>query len=206
MSLKQKYKVIRKVKEHHKKKRKELKKAGGKEKRPKDPGLPQQWPFKEDLIKEFAFKRAQILAEEKRKKEEKKARRQVRDSVLRDAACHSLAATRCLCIRCPVSALSLKHAGTRAPTLFVVIWVAVAATRGRARALLCLSELRVVAYTISDCLDVLVLCRRQGLVRASPRQRQQSSSLRQPPSRKTTKHANAHASLRTSSQTQVCAP
>jgi hypothetical protein len=76
-TLRAKYKVIRKVKEHHRKKRKELKKQGGKPKAPKDPGLPAQWPFKEDLIKEFAFKRAQILADEKRKKEEKKARRLV---------------------------------------------------------------------------------------------------------------------------------
>jgi nuclear GTP-binding protein len=42
-----------------------------------DPGLPSQWPFKEELVKEFAFKRAQILADEKRKKDEKKARRMV---------------------------------------------------------------------------------------------------------------------------------
>lgn len=75
VSLKQKYKVKKKIKEHHKKKKKELKKAGGKVKGPKDPGLPSQWPFKEELIKEFAFKRAQILADEKMKKEQRKARR-----------------------------------------------------------------------------------------------------------------------------------
>ncbi len=88
-TLRQKYKVIRKVKEHQRKKRKELKKSGVKPKSPKDPGLPSQWPFKEELIKEFAFKRAQILAAEKRKKEEKKARRLVRlcDSVQRAARC-----------------------------------------------------------------------------------------------------------------------
>ena len=41
-TLKQKYKVIRKVKEHHKKKRKEenrLKRLGIKKKGPKDPGI-----------------------------------------------------------------------------------------------------------------------------------------------------------------------
>jgi hypothetical protein len=43
--------VIRKVKEHHAKKRKELKKAGGKTKAPKDPGLPSQWPFKVQTCK-----------------------------------------------------------------------------------------------------------------------------------------------------------
>ncbi|KAJ9530208.1 hypothetical protein QJQ45_023474 [Haematococcus lacustris] len=78
MSLKQKYKVIRKVKDHHRKKKKELKelkKKGIKPKEPKDPGLPGQWPFKEELIKDFAWQRANILAAEKRKKEERKARR-----------------------------------------------------------------------------------------------------------------------------------
>ena len=78
VGLKQKYKVIKKVKEAKRKERKKAKKLGIKPKGPKDPGLPSAWPFKEELIKEFAFKQAQILAEEKRKKEEKKARRQVR--------------------------------------------------------------------------------------------------------------------------------
>ena len=69
--------VKKKIKEHHKKKRREInanKKKGIKEKGPKDPGLPSQWPFKDELIKEFAFKRAQILASEKLKKEQRKAR------------------------------------------------------------------------------------------------------------------------------------
>ena len=75
MSLKQKYKIIKKVKDHHRKKKKEMKKKGIKPKGPKDPGLPSQWPFKEELVKDFAWQRAKILADEKRKKEEKKARR-----------------------------------------------------------------------------------------------------------------------------------
>jgi hypothetical protein len=70
--------VIRKVKEHGKKKKKEMKKLGIKEKAPKDPGLPSQWPFKEELIKEFQFKKDQILADEKRRKEERKRARLVR--------------------------------------------------------------------------------------------------------------------------------
>lgn len=81
LTLHQKYKVQKKVKQHHQKKRKEAKanaRKGIKAPKPKDPGLPSQWPFKEELVKEFAWKRAQILAEEKRKREERKARRQVR--------------------------------------------------------------------------------------------------------------------------------
>lgn len=80
MTLKQKYKILRKVKEHHRKKRKEERKAaknGTKKKKViKDPGLPSQWPYKEELVKEFAFLKAQALADEKRKKEERKAARQ----------------------------------------------------------------------------------------------------------------------------------
>lgn len=44
--------VKKKIKEHHKKKRREVnanKKKGIKEKGPKDPGLPSQWPFKEEV-------------------------------------------------------------------------------------------------------------------------------------------------------------
>lgn len=75
MTLRQKHKILRKVKQHHKKLRKEERKKGPK--KVKDPGLPSQWPYKEELIKEFAFKRAQILADEKRRKEERKAAAQV---------------------------------------------------------------------------------------------------------------------------------
>lgn len=70
--------VIKKVREHHRKKRKELKKLGKRAPKEKDPGIPAQWPFKEELIKELAWKRQQILLEEKAKKEERRKARQVR--------------------------------------------------------------------------------------------------------------------------------
>lgn len=58
-TLKQKYKVIRKVKEHHKKKRKEearLKKLGIKPKKPKEiGGVPANYPYRDELIKEMKF-------------------------------------------------------------------------------------------------------------------------------------------------------
>jgi nuclear GTP-binding protein len=72
MSLKQKYKVIRKVKEHHKKKAKLDKKLGRKPKAPKDPGIPSQWPFRDDLLKELEWEKQRALAEQKRKKEERR--------------------------------------------------------------------------------------------------------------------------------------
>eukprot|EP00983_Pelagomonas_calceolata_P075181 1152880-Pelagomonas_calceolata.AAC.6 len=48
------------------------------------------WPFKEELVKEFAWKRAQILADEKRKKDEKKARRMVRSEAFDEWHGHGL--------------------------------------------------------------------------------------------------------------------
>jgi nuclear GTP-binding protein len=72
MSLKQKYKVIKKVKEHHKKQAKVAKKSGRKPKGPKDPGIPSQWPFKQELLKELEWEKQRALAEQKRKKEERR--------------------------------------------------------------------------------------------------------------------------------------
>jgi hypothetical protein len=77
-TLKQKYKVIKKVKEHHKKKAKELRKqvkAGRKPKAPRDPGIPSQWPFKQELVKELEWQKQRILATEKQKKAERRAAR-----------------------------------------------------------------------------------------------------------------------------------
>lgn len=67
--------MIKKVREHHRKKRKELKKLGKHAPKEKDPGIPSQWPFKEELVKELAWKRQQILMEERLKKEERRAAR-----------------------------------------------------------------------------------------------------------------------------------
>jgi L-cysteine desulfidase len=74
-TLKQKYKVIKKVKEHGRKLRKEARKSGKKQKAPADPGLPKQWPFKQELIAELDEKRRLILEAEAAKKAERKAAR-----------------------------------------------------------------------------------------------------------------------------------
>ncbi|CAN4101303.1 unnamed protein product [Withania somnifera] len=60
VSLKQKHKIIRKVKEHQKKKAKEAKKLGinKKTKVEKDPRIPNDWPFKEQELKAFEARRA----------------------------------------------------------------------------------------------------------------------------------------------------
>lgn len=74
-TLKQKYKVIKKVKEHGRKLRKEARKSGKKKKAPADPGLPKQWPFKQELIAELEEKRRLILEAEAAKKAERKRAR-----------------------------------------------------------------------------------------------------------------------------------
>ncbi|XP_059626145.1 guanine nucleotide-binding protein-like NSN1 [Cornus florida] len=80
VSLKQKYKVIRKVKEHHKKKAKEAKKLGlnRKSKVEKDPGIPNDWPFKEQELKALEARRARVLEELEQKKAARKERAQKR--------------------------------------------------------------------------------------------------------------------------------
>ncbi|KAF5745964.1 guanine nucleotide-binding protein-like NSN1 [Tripterygium wilfordii] len=76
VSLKKKYKVIKKVKEHHKKKAKEAKKLGLNHKRKveKDPGIPNDWPFKEQELKALEERRARAVEELEQKKAARKER------------------------------------------------------------------------------------------------------------------------------------
>ncbi|OVA01589.1 GTP binding domain [Macleaya cordata] len=80
VSLKKKYKIIRKVKEHHKKKAKEAKKLGPnhKSKVEKDPGIPNDWPFKEQELKALEARRARAIEELEQKKVARKERAQKR--------------------------------------------------------------------------------------------------------------------------------
>ncbi|KAJ9169737.1 hypothetical protein P3X46_017894 [Hevea brasiliensis] len=78
--LRQKYKVLRKVRQHHKKKAKEAKKLGlnKKSKVEKDPGIPNDWPFKEQELKALEARRARALEELEQKKAARKERAQKR--------------------------------------------------------------------------------------------------------------------------------
>lgn len=78
--LKKKHKIIRKVKEHHKKKAKEAKKLGlnKKQKVEKDPGIPNDWPFKEEELKALEARRARAMEELEQKKAARKERAQKR--------------------------------------------------------------------------------------------------------------------------------
>ncbi|KAL0383710.1 UNVERIFIED_CONTAM: Guanine nucleotide-binding protein-like NSN1 [Sesamum calycinum] len=74
--LRKKYKIIRKVKEHHKKKAKEAKKLGfdKKPKVEKDPGIPNDWPFKEQELKALEARRQRAIQELEEKKAARKER------------------------------------------------------------------------------------------------------------------------------------
>lgn len=76
VTLKQKHKIIRKVKEHHKKKAKEAKKLGlnKRKKVEKDPGIPNEWPFKEQELKALEARRARAIEELEQKKAARKER------------------------------------------------------------------------------------------------------------------------------------
>lgn len=71
-TLKHKYKVVKKVKEHHKKLRKQAKKNGTLRKEPKDPGIPNAWPFKEELLQglQASKERAKLRMKEMRERVE----------------------------------------------------------------------------------------------------------------------------------------
>ncbi|GAM21271.1 hypothetical protein SAMD00019534_044460 [Acytostelium subglobosum LB1] len=72
-SLHKKYKIQRKVNEHHRKLRKAQKLAPSVNKTKKDPGVPNLYPFKEDLLNRIAQQKELIAAEKKAKKEQRRA-------------------------------------------------------------------------------------------------------------------------------------
>eukprot|EP00250_Pteridium_aquilinum_P014660 c22126_g1_i1 orf=370-2133(-) len=77
--LRKKYKILKKVKEHHKKKAKEAKKLGNRKKPvEKDPGIPNAWPFKEQELQALEARRARALEEIELKKQAKKERAEKR--------------------------------------------------------------------------------------------------------------------------------
>eukprot|EP00898_Chlorokybus_atmophyticus_P006332 jgi/Chlat1/66/Chrsp1S08772 len=85
--LRKKYKILKKVKEHHKKKAKEEKKkqkagaasgSGGKRKAgQKDPGIPAQWPFREQELANLEARKQRLEAEAEAKKVARAEKRKI---------------------------------------------------------------------------------------------------------------------------------
>lgn len=118
MSLHKKYKIARKVREHKRQERKAEKL--GQHKKKKDPGIPNNWPFKEELLVQVEQARlaeidAQRQAQHQRKEDKKKAKMLAKLQRRNDVA--------------PVTPLSvemqakkdLKHAVQTADVVFVVL-------------------------------------------------------------------------------------
>ena len=82
MSCRKKYKIQRKVREHNRKVRKE-EKLNANKKRSKDPGIPNMYPFKEQLLKQIQEKKEKD-EEEKAKRKEQKVKQASRKRKLQD--------------------------------------------------------------------------------------------------------------------------
>lgn len=70
MTAHKKYKIQRKIREHLRKQRKEAKLSGKTKKHKKDPGVPNLFPFKEEILKQ---------AEDKKRRQEEDKERRKRD-------------------------------------------------------------------------------------------------------------------------------
>jgi nuclear GTP-binding protein len=77
VSLKDKYKVAKKVRDHHKKQRKEARKHPHRKAMRKDPGIPNLWPFKEDMLRQIEA-RAEKAEQQKLQQKERRQKEVVR--------------------------------------------------------------------------------------------------------------------------------
>ncbi|KAI0366432.1 P-loop containing nucleoside triphosphate hydrolase protein [Pilatotrama ljubarskyi] len=72
-TLAQRARVRKKVQEAHRKQRREVRKNPPKKSKPKDPGIPNAFPYKDQILAEVAEQRRIAAEEKQRRKEEKKA-------------------------------------------------------------------------------------------------------------------------------------
>ncbi|TKS70837.1 Guanine nucleotide-binding protein-like 3 [Collichthys lucidus] len=86
LSCSKRYKIQKKVREHHKKLRKEAKKKGVSKRVKKDPGVPSSAPFKEEVLREAEQRRLQIEEEKQKKLQAKKEERAQKRKREREAA------------------------------------------------------------------------------------------------------------------------
>lgn len=88
VKLKDKFKVIRKVKEHNRKQRKQAK-QNSKQKPSvlRDPGIPANFPYREQVVKELQFEHQRILAQAAARKQGAKRKRQAEVVVRKPLQC-----------------------------------------------------------------------------------------------------------------------
>ncbi|KAI0676739.1 hypothetical protein C8Q78DRAFT_1073527 [Trametes maxima] len=74
-TLAQRAKIKKKVQESHRKHKRDAKRNPPKKSKPKDPGIPNAFPYKDQILAEVAEQRRQAAEEKQRRKDEKKAAR-----------------------------------------------------------------------------------------------------------------------------------
>jgi len=119
LSLHKKYKIARKVREH---KRQERKSDRLNHKKKKDPGIPNNWPFKEELLLQVEQARlaeidAQRQAQQQRKEDKKKAKLLARQQF---ASSNAVSLVTPLSVEMQAQK-DLKHAVQKADVVFVVL-------------------------------------------------------------------------------------
>ncbi|OJT04433.1 Guanine nucleotide-binding protein-like 3 -like protein [Trametes pubescens] len=72
-TLNQRARIAKKVQETHRKQKRAARKAPPKKSKPKDPGIPNAFPYKDQILAEIAEQRRQATEEKQRRKDEKKA-------------------------------------------------------------------------------------------------------------------------------------
>ncbi|TMS18752.1 Guanine nucleotide-binding protein-like 3 [Larimichthys crocea] len=86
LSCSKRYKIQKKVRDHHKKLRREAKKKGVSKRVKKDPGVPSSAPFKEEVLREAEQRRLQIEEEKQKKLQAKKEERAQKRKKEKEAA------------------------------------------------------------------------------------------------------------------------
>jgi len=91
VKLKDKFKVIRKVKEHNRKQRKDAKQQGKRKQSVlRDPGIPANYPYRDQVVKELQFEHQRIVTQATVRKEEAKRKRHAAALVLNLKQVHYL--------------------------------------------------------------------------------------------------------------------
>lgn len=87
-TLQQKYKIIKRTKEHHRKLKKGVIVSSGSRKKVRD-SIPNAWPYKEDLLKEIQAAKEKMEDNKLRQKEKRKEEVVSQDQLI-DVELHSL--------------------------------------------------------------------------------------------------------------------
>ncbi|KAJ1111591.1 hypothetical protein NDU88_008908 [Pleurodeles waltl] len=89
MSCSKRFKIQKKVREHNRKLRKEAKKKGGPKRAKKDPGIPNDAPFKEEVLREAELRRQrleELKQKQKLERQQEQAKKRKADGKKKDSA------------------------------------------------------------------------------------------------------------------------